>query len=220
MTRNSLQWGDPDLDDSLATKARAKRFGLFEELIADVPRPIRILDIGGREAFWESMNFVDRPGIHITLLNLSAPEVSRDSFTSIEGDAANMPEVADNEYDIVFSNSVIEHLHTKERQHEMAAEVLRTGKRHFIQTPNFWFPMEPHFLVPGFQWMPKPARKFLLANFRTGRHAKMGAKVAHERVEEIRLIKRGEYQDMFPTSKIYDEKIFGLTKSFIAYGGW
>ncbi len=38
---------------SLSAKLRRRRFAWFEALIANLPRPIRLIDIGGTETFWE-----------------------------------------------------------------------------------------------------------------------------------------------------------------------
>ncbi|MBC8844888.1 class I SAM-dependent methyltransferase, partial [Escherichia coli] len=72
--------------------------------------------------------------------------------------ATDLSEIDDQQFDIVFSNSVIEHLYTWENQEKMAKEVLRVGKYHFIQTPNYWFPIEPHWVFPFFQFLPKSIR--------------------------------------------------------------
>ena len=72
------------------------------------------------------------------------------------GDAVDMPGISDGAFDVVFSNSVIEHVETYENQRRMAAEIRRVGRRYFVQTPNRHFPLEPHFLVPGFQLLPYP----------------------------------------------------------------
>lgn len=57
-----------------------------------------------------------------------------------------MKQFQDNEFDAVFSNSVIEHVGDYEAQRQMANEIMRVGKRYFVQTPNFYFPIEPHIL--------------------------------------------------------------------------
>ncbi|MGL1255153.1 methyltransferase domain-containing protein, partial [Vibrio parahaemolyticus] len=85
------------------------------------------------------------------LLNLEKEEVTNPQFQSITGNATDLSGINDQQFDIVFSNSVIEHLYTWENQEKMAKEVLRVGKYHFIQTPNYWFPIEPHWVFPFFQ---------------------------------------------------------------------
>jgi hypothetical protein len=60
-----------------------------------------------------------------------------------------MPQYRDKEFDIAFSNSVIEHVGNDLRIRQMADEVRRVG-RNYLQTPNYYFPLEPHFFFPFF----------------------------------------------------------------------
>lgn len=206
---------------SLAARMRQRRFQLFKSLLEKVPRPMKILDIGGTQAFWESMSFENERSINVTLLNLRFVKVKYKNFSSVIGDAKSMPEFSDQSFDVVFSNSVIEHVGGFVQQRQMAQEVQRIGKRYFIQTPNYWFPIEPHFLLPGFQWLPVFMRIFLVRKFNLGWMVRaVDEKSARELVEGIRLLKRREIEKLFPTAEIYEEKYLGLTKSFVAYAGW
>ena len=205
---------------SLATKLRRKRFALFESLIAPLPRPLRILDIGGTTGFWEQMGFVEKEDIEIVLLNLSQVEVHYPNFTSVAGDASKALEFKDNEFDIVFSNSVIEHVGGFEQQRIMAEEVQRIGKKFFVQTPNRYFPIEPHFLFPFFQFLPQWYRVWLVTNFKMGWHPKILRKEnAIEIVNSIHLLSKPALVKLFPDAIIYKEQLFGFSKSFIVYGG-
>ena len=103
----------------------------------------------------------------------------------------------------------------------MAKEVRRVGKRYFVQTPNKYFPLEPHFLFPLFQFLPINIRVLLLQNFRLGWFSKTPDQAkAREIVESIRLLDKREFISLFPNAELYEEKTFGMTKSFVAYGGW
>lgn len=112
----------------------------------------------------------------------------------------------DSEFDVVFSNSVIEHLGTYEDQWKMAEEVRRVGQRYFVQTPNKYFPIEPHFLVPFCQFFPTALRAWLLTRFDLG---------WHKRAANYKTARR-----LFPEANLYKERVWGLTKSFIVYHGW
>jgi SAM-dependent methyltransferase len=203
--------------NSLSHAQRAKRFSFFLEKIEKIPRPLTILDIGGTVAFWEAMNF-NQSGITITLLNLEKEEVNNPQFQSITGNATDLSEIDDQQFDIVFSNSVIEHLYTWENQEKMAKEVLRVGKYHFIQTPNYWFPIEPHWVFPFFQFLPKSIRIRLTQRFSLGHIPRTPAyQKAKEQVDEIQLLSLSDYRTLFPHSYIYIEKFAGLSKSFTAY---
>ena len=203
--------------ESLSHQYRTKRFELFKTLLNGLPKPVSILDIGGTVEFWKAMCFEDA-AVRITLLNLEpAPKVDPPFYT-IQGNATNLSGIADGSYDIVFSNSVIEHLFTWENQQKMAAEVHRVGKNHFIQTPNYWFPIEPHWVFPFFQYFPKFLRQWLTQHFHLGHIGKASNSAAAKRqVEEIRLLTKAEMKQLFPHSTLYKEQFKGLNKSFTAY---
>ena len=204
---------------SLAAQFRKKRFAFFQSLLSRLPRPVYILDVGGRESYWRRMEDVDDQ-VFITLLNLTHENITIPNMSSMSGDARQM-NLGNSSYDIVFSNSVIEHVGTSKDQLQMASEVCRVGKRYFIQTPNKYFPLEPHFLFPFFQFLPLKTKVLLLRHFKLGWFEKTSDEVkAREIVESVRLLTKRKFIALFPEANIYEEKVFGLTKSFIAYGGW
>lgn len=206
---------------SFSTKQRQKRHAFFMSLIDSLPKPIKIIDIGGTENYWKHMNGVFcNSELQITLLNLQLEKVTASNIRSIVGNATDLHNIADKEYDIVFSNSVIEHLNSFDQQHMMANEILRIGKSYFIQTPNKYFPIEPHFLFPMFQFLPRPVQLHLLLHYNLGWHKKCSNKIIAENVlSSVKLLTYNDLRKLFPKSNIYFEKFFGLTKSYIAYGG-
>lgn len=205
---------------SLAAQFRKRRFAFFQSLLSHVERPVHILDVGGTETYWKTMELNPDDQVFITLLNLAQSEVSLPNVTSIAGDARRI-QAENASFDVVFSNSVIEHVGTHQDQLQMSNEVRRIGKRYFVQTPNKYFPLEPHFLFPLFQFLPIKVRVLLLQRFRLGWFSSTPDEVkAREIVESIRLLDRREFLSLFPNARLYEEKIFGLTKSFVAYGGW
>ncbi len=206
---------------SLADQLRQRRFALFERLLASLPEPRRILDVGGTPGFWEARGYGSRTGTEIVLFNLVAFETTHGNMTSLVGDAADLSRFADGSFEVVFSNSVIEHLETLERQQRMAAEIRRVGRRYFLQTPNFWFPLEPHFLFPGFQFLPVRIRVGILRRFGIGHYRRTpDAAAAEQAIRLIRLMKGRELRTAFPGGRFWRERFLGLTKSFIVYGGW
>ena len=211
--------------DSLANSLRQKRNSLFKSLLTSTPGSLRILDVGGTEEYWLEIGFLDDPFLssfidEIVLLNVKPTEVNSPKMTSIVGDAASM-NFADQEFDVIFSNSVIEHLVTLENQQRMAQEIIRIGKRYFVQTPNRYFPVEPHFVFPFFQFLPVESKVWLMTHFSLGWYNKIDDPAfALELAQEIRLLTKAEMHSLFENAKIYEEKFFGLTKSFVAYSGW
>jgi len=121
----------------------------------------------------------------------------------------------------VFSNSVIEHLFTFENQRRMASEIRRVGRAFWVQTPNFWFPMEPHFHVPGWQWMPLDLRVRLLRRWACGLPGPCPDPVrARELVQEIRLSSKRELREIFPGATLIAKRFCGLVKSWTAARGF
>lgn len=208
------------LQATIAKKMRRKRFVLFESLISALARPLTVLDVGGVQEFWEWMELI-RDDIKVVLYNIS-PAVSKHStLISRVGDARDMREFKDKEFQVVFSNSVIEHVGTYQQQHQMADEVQRVGEKYYVQTPNRYFPIEPHFLFPFFQFLPLGFRVFLVTHFNVGWRGRIRDKrEALEAVKEIRLLNEKELKQLFPGASIHKEKFLGLTKSFIVYKGW
>ncbi|MGH7728891.1 MAG: class I SAM-dependent methyltransferase [Vulcanimicrobiaceae bacterium] len=205
---------------SFAAALRRRRHALFAGLLARVPRPLAILDVGGTAAFWRSAP-LDLEGVSIAILNLAHEETGDPRLTSLVGDARDLGRFGDGAVDVVYSNSVIEHVGAFADQRRMAEEIRRVGKRYFVQTPNMDFPIEPHFLFPGFQFMPLELRTFLHRRFRLGWFERQPDLVQARRdVAAIRLLREDEFRSFFPGATLYRERFLGLTKSFIAYHGW
>jgi hypothetical protein len=222
MTKLSLRGMADGYDPgSFSNRMRERRFKLFEELGTALPRPLRILDIGGTNAFWEQRGWAGRDDVQITLVNLKTEPRKHANIHPTVGDATNLAEHADGAFDIAFSNSVIEHLFELEAQAAMAREVQRVARAFWVQTPNFWFPMEPHFLVPGWHWMPERARIALIRRRACGwRGPCPDPDVAARTVREIRLLTRRQLRRLFPGATVHSERIAGLPKSFVVYGGF
>lgn len=214
---------DNEQSNSWAINIRKKRLALFNSLIESIPSPVNILDVGGTQTFWDTSGFFDEKMnlIKITLMNVRKVPVSRPNFNSIVGDARDLKEFKENQFDVVFSNSVIEHVGDYNDQLQMANEIRRVGKRYFVQTPNLYFPIEPHFVFPFFQFLPVEVKLWLITHFDLGFYQKItNKKTALDAVTSIKLLNKKEFISLFPNAKIFEEKFFGLTKSFIVYDGW
>lgn len=206
---------------SLAARLRRRRGALFRRLLESVPRPVRLLDLGGTQRYWEVVEPGGLPGVDIVLLNREAPAVTRPGFLGVAGDARDLSDIEGGAFDVVFSNSVIEHVGDLDDQRAMAREIQRVGRRWFVQTPNRYFPLEPHFLFPGFQFLSVEARAQLLMRLRLGWYPRVPDPArAREVAASIRLLTEAELREMFPTSTIHRERFAGLTKSLIATDGW
>jgi hypothetical protein len=212
---------DTDSDASLANRLRNRRFARFAGLVDGLPRPLRIVDVGGTAAFWEQRGWAGRADVHVTLVNLEAEPRRHANLEPLGGGFDRLASFPRDAFDVAFSNSVIEHLFTYDRQKEMAAHVRRVAPRFWVQTPNYWFPVEPHFHVPGWQWLPTGLRVALLRRMRCGwRGPCPDPREARSLVEEVRLLTRGEMEELFPGAETRPERFCGLAKSWIATGGW
>jgi hypothetical protein len=202
---------------SLSNRLRSRRFKAFADLVDRVPhRPVRILDVGGTTEFWRNRGWLMRDDIELVLLNLEAEPTAVGNIESVVGDATNVP-YADNSFDIAFSNSTIEHLFTLDAQRAMARELRRVAARWWVQTPNFWFPVEPHFLTPAWHWLPIAVRVWLIQRRRFGWRGPAPDPASAERlVREIRLLRPIEMRRLFPGGQVKRERIGPLTKSLIA----
>lgn len=152
------------LTDEISLRSRRQKLRLFLEELGPTPETT-VLDVGADElAFGEgdgcrTMNFFEElypwPE-RITALGLHEGAGFRARYPGIryvQGDACALP-FADGEFDVVFSNAVIEHLGGRERQRTFVSEALRVGRRAFITTPDRRFPVELHTRLPFVHWLP------------------------------------------------------------------
>ncbi len=207
---------------SPALRYRQARFRLFRSLVDRLAGPLEILDIGGTEVFWKTLGLVGEPGFHITILNIDpVGQASTEGVVLVQGDARDLSRYPDGSFDVAFSNSLIEHVGGLDDQRRAAREIQRVGRAYFVQTPNRHFPLEPHFLFPFFQHLPVSARVFLLSHFEIGWTGRIKDQAkAREIVESVQLLDRSTFRALFPNAEIWEERAFGLVKSFVAHGGF
>ncbi len=188
---------------ALSARARSRRLDLFVEQMQ--PRSgERIVDIGCGKAGWLN----DLPGgIEVVGIDrdVSLPGYDGTNRTYRQADALDLP-FADGEFDLAFSNSVIEHLSPADWQ-RFAREIQRVARRFFVQTPNKWFPIEPHVLLPGYQFLPNSTQRKIWP-----------LAIRNEPYDEITLLSSKDLSDLFPRAKILRERIGPLTKSLVAVG--
>ena len=192
--------------ESLSNRFRDARFSKFRSLIKLFDRPVKILDVGGTIDYWVQRGAQLDARLHITVLNLEEDDRAK-LYPNIEssiGDATDLSQYSCDAFDVVYSNSVIEHLYSREAQARCATEILRVGCAYWVQTPSYWFPIEPHFLVPGWQWLPRSLRIFLIRRFRCGwRGPASSISEAEDLVDEVRLLNEKEFGELFPSANIW-----------------
>lgn len=195
---------------------------LAQEVEAQQSRRLRIIDIGGAPGFWRTLD-VDAPA-DVIMINIEPDPTptaghGRMRFTIEAGDARDLRRWSDGAFDLVLSNSVIEHVGGWQDMERAAGEMRRLGSHGWVQTPAFGFPVEPHFALPFVHWLPVPWRAALLPHLpRQGYEHLNGGSIGDARraVEEINLLTGREVQFLFPGAELLRERVAGLTKSFIA----
>jgi hypothetical protein len=178
---------------------------------------MRVLDLGGTPASWQVGGL--RP-LHVTIMNLSDPSPASEPWIStVVGDACDPPaDVMAEEFDLVYSNSVIEHVGGHEPRCRFASVVRRLAPHHWVQTPNRYFPIEPHWRFPGFQFLPVEARMAIAMRWPLSWYSLSGA-TPDARVSgvfEIELITPAQLAWYFPESEIVRERWCGMAKSIVA----
>lgn len=172
----------------------------------------RVLDVGGTMHNWQLLPPDERP--RLTLLNLDArPDDLPREFEWMQGTALALP-FRPGDFDVVFSNSVIEHVGDWSAQQRFASEVRRLNTSYWIQTPNRYFPIEPHYLGIGVQWMPRRIAKpyARIASLRGWMPSP--DETLDDMLDSIRLLTGAELALLFPDGEIRRERLGPLVKSF------
>lgn len=196
----------------LGGRFRQRRMTMF----IDTLKPnweTRILDVGGTVAFWASSG-VTSPIVVLNPASWAAGDGPKNiSFSKGDGTATGY---RDEEFDIVFSNSVIEHLGTIQEQQKMACEIRRVGHAYWVQTPARWFPFDGHLIAPFVHWLPRRLHRYLAPITPYALVSRASASQARATVDEIRFLSAREMRRLFPDALLWREKVFGVTKSFVA----
>ncbi|MBV9825875.1 MAG: class I SAM-dependent methyltransferase [Alphaproteobacteria bacterium] len=211
---------------SLGSRLRRRRIGPLLDMVAAVSGrkgSCSILDVGGTRKYWTIVptDFLLEHRVTVLIANIGDTGVSSAGdpegvFRYAQADACALP-YDDRSFDIAHSNSVIEHVGPWEQQANFAREIDRVAGAYFVQTPNFWFPWEPHFGTLGFQFMPVPVRVRMLMKRQRGFRAQMrNVDDAIRSVESCQLLDERRFRALFPEAEMLHEKFAGLTKSLIA----
>ncbi|MGE0750757.1 MAG: class I SAM-dependent methyltransferase [Variibacter sp.] len=207
--------------NSAENRYRAERFRLFRKLVLDEVLATKgscaILDVGGTAAYWRAFGAgLDWNRISVVLLNLSSERPERPQMRSLIADARATP-FPDMSFDVVHSNSMIEHVGLWPDMRSVAQEIRRLAPRYFVQTPYYWFPIEPHAQTPFLHWLPEPLQARILMARRSGYYGKAdNIATATERIQSAFLLDRTQLRWLFPDAKILTERAFGLPKSIVA----
>lgn len=184
------------------------------------PGPVdRVLDVGAGLGQGRALNFFEhwypwrRNITAVALEDLPELRSACPEIKVVVADGRGLP-FSDRSFDIYFSNAVLEHVGTYRDQESFVHEACRVAEKAFISTPNRWFPLDSHTLIPFAHWLPLKARNFLYRILGRGYYA-------DER--RLRLVGLRELRRMVPAGKrleAYPQKICGLTANWnIVIGG-
>jgi SAM-dependent methyltransferase len=182
------------LAEPLASRARRRRHERFFALTR-LPSGARVLDVGCGSVGLRALE----PELDITGLDVVEPPGYPGPF--LLADPAEGLPLGDDEFDLVYCSSVIEHV-PPDRREAFAAELRRVARGWYVQTPAHSFPLEPHSLLPGAHWLPPGVRR---------RYWRLGVAGSWE---EISLLRRGELEALFGPAR--PERFAGLVKSWVS----
>jgi SAM-dependent methyltransferase len=161
----------------------------------------RIVDVGsGGTGVSGTLGRFNASNPIVALDLVSRGESGRPNIRFVQGDATAMA-FTDGEFDMAFCNSLIEHL-PPAQQRLLANEIRRVASGYWIQTPNRYFPVEPHLLIPLYQFLPRRIRRFIDSHYAGG---------------YTELLTRRDLESLFPEGDIYEERVGLLVKSIVTY---
>lgn len=203
---------------------RARRFQEVQKLIERVLAEkghAEILDLGGTEKYWligEDFIRANRKRLRFTIVNNERQPVEQPDLFEFRFASATDPRLfSGRQFDVVHSNSVVEHVGAWDDMALFAANVRRLAPRYYVQTPNYWFAYEPHFRFPGFQYLPERVRVEMLMRLSLGFFQRIEDRAEAEQVvHHHRLLSTRQMRTLFPDASVSHEKLFGLNKSIIA----
>jgi SAM-dependent methyltransferase len=147
-------------------RARKRMFESLTRLAPPTPE-LKVLDVGVTCDLREDSNFFEK--LYPYPQNITAVGVEDAAFLEqefpglryVQADGLNLP-FPDRTFDLVVSFAVIEHVGNRAQQAAFIKELLRVGKACCITTPNRWYPLEFHSILPLVHWLPPPIFRQIL----------------------------------------------------------
>jgi SAM-dependent methyltransferase len=201
---------------SISQHFRRRRMQRFAKDLAITPETL-VLDVGGTPGCWDLLSARPR----VVLLNTPRTKEELSAAASwVAGDGCSLP-FRDQAFDVVFSNSVIEHVGDAANQRRFASEVARVGRGFWVQTPNRWFPVEQHLLTPLIHLLPRSWQLRIVPRFSVWAAVTRATPdrrrfYLEHYLRDIRLLGPAEFHALFPGATVLRERLLGLTKSMVA----
>ena len=208
----------------LSKMSRTRKLELFYDVMEPTAQT-KILDVGAEinphgdrglqliDGYrWRSnITAINSSGEQITLIRKHYPEIH-----AIVGDARSLP-WPDKYFDVIYSNAVIEHVGSDEKQEKMASEIMRVGRRWFVSTPNRWYPFEFHIRLPLITWLPCHGyRSFGRIISYDHEKKRYMSGIKHD---DLRLLTCTQLRQLFPQSRIIKVRVTFMAESLIVVGG-
>ncbi len=192
------------LASRVSLRSRARKLELFTETFRPGPETT-VVDVGVTDApfgettdnFFEAMYPWPERITAVGVTELDRFSAAFPQVSAVRADGRLLP-FGDGEFDIAFSNAVVEHVGGREDQRAFVHEVCRVARGTFVTTPNCWFPIEVHTLLPVVHWLPRRYGRRLVPSLR-----------------EIELLSPREFRALFP----YPVRIVNTGMTLVAIGG-
>lgn len=200
-------------DTSIAGRMRRRRWDIVRANFPDLP-DMNVLDLGGTREWWARSPVLPK---HVTIVNLEIDEgAAAPWLTSLAGDACRADSLlAGQSFDLVFSNSLIEHVGGHSARLALSHVIRSLAPRYFVQTPYRYFPVEPHWVFPAMQFLPVSARRFIAPKWPLGHTRGWATDQAFEQVLYTELIGATEMRAYFPDGHLIWERFLGAPKSMV-----
>ena len=208
----------PSLSGFVSRVSMHARRKMFDRLMLEV-RPTSstsVLDVGVTSNKRLDSNFFERLYPHqsqITAVGLEDAFFLQDDYpglTYVKADGLSLP-FPDQSFDLVVSFAVIEHVGSRFQQKAFLAELCRVGKSVYVTTPNRWFPVEFHTVIPLLHWLPPKWFRFIL---------RLLGKRFYAREENLNLLTARDLVKLFPSAYCctpMDHRLFGLVSNLVIH---
>lgn len=188
---------------------RAQKLECFFRELHPLPQDT-LLDVGGGIGIVGEFKILYQYFASVQIVNLDSATSTSDEFGHVKlaiADGCALP-YPDQAFDWVFSNAVIEHVGGAARQKQFASEIRRVARKgYFVATPNRTFPVDPHTLLPFYQFL-SPRLQSRVCRFAPG---------YLREYEPIDLLSARDLKNLFPGAVVQKMGMRVLPNNLVAY---
>lgn len=188
--------------------SRQRKFNLFMEKLQPKSTDL-VLDLGGSDGSYLQSYYPWPENIIVLDIEIYRLTKSAGKGNPVCGDALITP-FMDSTFDIVWCNALIEHVGNFDCQQALSEEIHRIGRRYFVTTPWKGFPIELHYQLPLYQFVPKKIQQMISKNFAVGWYQK-------GEWESIYLLWHYQMKALFPDATVIKHRVSVWPETLIAY---